>query len=64
MNYSSYLTTIENASQKKPRGWEPCIICLKKKLKQQIKILEIGVEQLIVFYFTVNEEIVDNSELN
>ena len=37
---------------------------LKKKLKQQIKILEIGVEQLIVFYFTVNEEIVDNRELN
>ena len=64
MNYSSYLTTIENASQKKPSGWEPCIICLKKKLKQQIKILEIGVEQLIVFYFTVNEEIVDNRELN
>ena len=37
---------------------------LKKKLKQQIKILEIGVEQLIVFYFTVNEEIADNRELN
>ena len=36
----------------------------KKKIKQQIKILEIGVEQLIVFYFTVNEEIVDNRELN
>ena len=36
----------------------------KKKLKQQIKILEIGVEQLIFFYFTVNEEIVDNTELN
>ena len=36
----------------------------KKKLKQQIKILEIGVEQLIFFYFTVNEEIVDNRELN
>ena len=37
---------------------------LKKKLKQQIKILEIGVEQLIFFYFTVSEEIVDNRELN
>ena len=36
----------------------------KKKLKQQIKILEIGVEQLIVFYFTVNEEIADNREPN
>lgn len=36
----------------------------ERKLKQQIKILEIGVKQLIFFYFTVNEEIVDNRELN
>lgn len=36
----------------------------ERRLKQQIKILEIGVKQLIFFYFTVNEEIVDNRELN
>ena len=54
MNYSLYLTTIENASQKKPRGWEPCIIGLKKKLKQQIKILEIAVEQLILSFISLS----------